>query len=241
MNAHPYRIRRSDRARYARLTVTEAGEAVVVLPRRAPLAVAAALVEAHASWIERHVAVVRTAQARLLDRPPLEEGRLLAIAGHAYRVSAVDRARERPARGRVEVAGATPGRPGRIIVRLGRDGRATATLLEGWLRGRAHTTIGERAASLAPSIGVRPTRITVRDQRTRWGSASPSGALSFNWRLILAPPDVLDAVVVHELAHLRIRGHGRTFWALVERHAPQTRDARRWLRDNARELRAALD
>ena len=81
----------------------------------------------------------------------------------------------------------------------------------------------------------------MRDQRTRWGSASPSGALSFSWRLVLAPPEVLDAVVVHELAHLRIRGHGRGFWGLVERHAPQTRASRRWLRDHARELRQALD
>jgi hypothetical protein len=104
-----------------------------------------------------------------------------------------------------------------------------------------HRFITERAAVLAPVVDVRPTRITVRDQRTRWGSASRSGALSFSWRLILAPPDVLDSVVVHELAHLRIRGHDRAFWTLVERHAPKTPTARRWLRDHARELRGALD
>ena len=76
MSPPPYRIRRSDRARHARLTVTDEGEAVVVLPRRAPLVVAAALVEAHAGWIERHVSTVRAAQARLDERPPLEEGRV---------------------------------------------------------------------------------------------------------------------------------------------------------------------
>jgi predicted metal-dependent hydrolase len=65
--------------------------------------------------------------------------------------------------------------------------------------------------------------------------------MSFSWRLLLAPPFVLDAVVVHELAHLRIRGHDRRFWALVERHAPRTADARRWLREHAHELRAALE
>jgi predicted metal-dependent hydrolase len=240
MSVPPYRVRRSDRARHARLTVTDEGEAVVVLPRRAPLAVAASLVEAHAAWIERHVAAARSAEAAIADRPPLEEGRIVVVGGLDYRVSAVD-GRERPARGRVDVTDAAPGRPGRIVVRLGRDGRTTATLLEGWLRARAHAVIGERASVLAPAMGVRPTRITVRDQRTRWGSASSSGALSFTWRLLLAPPEVLDAVVVHELAHLRVRGHGRAFWALVEHHAPQTRAARRWLREHARELRAALD
>jgi hypothetical protein len=90
-------------------------------------------------------------------------------------------------------------------------------------------------------MAVRPGRISIRDQSSRWASASPNGALSFSWRLILAPPEVLDAVVVHELAHLRVRGHSRTFWELVERHAPQTPAARRWLRAHAREVRAALE
>ena len=81
------------------------------------------------------------------------------IAGLDHRVSAVDRDRDRPARGFVEVAEATPGRPGRVVVRVGRDGRGTATLLEAWLRGRAHETISERAAALAPAIGVTPARI----------------------------------------------------------------------------------
>jgi predicted metal-dependent hydrolase len=187
------------------------------------------------------VSEVRAARLRLEERPPLEEGRILTVAGLEYRVSAVDRGRDRPARGRVEVTEATQGRQNRFVVRLGRDGRTTATMLEAWLRERAHATIAERASAFALALDVRPTRISVRDQRTRWGSASRSGALSFSWRLILSPPEVLDAVVVHELAHLRIRGHSRAFWALVERHAPQTPAARRWLREHARELRGALD
>ena len=236
-----YRIRRSDRARRARLTVSEDGEPVVVLPRRASLAVAALLVEEHADWLERHVARARAARARLDERLPLEEGRVLVVGGQPYRVSAVDGARDRPARGRVEVTEPSPDRHGRMIVRLGRDGRTTSELLEGWLRVRAASVIAAGVAARAPTMGVSPARITVRDQRTRWASASPSGALSFSWRLLLAPPEVLDAIVVHELAHLRIRGHSRAFWSLVERHAPQTSSARRWLRGHGRELRRALD
>jgi predicted metal-dependent hydrolase len=105
----------------------------------------------------------------------------------------------------------------------------------------ARTRLAERVSAHAVAMGVRPGRISVRDQTSRWASASPGGGLSFSWRLILAPPYVLDAVVVHELAHLRIRGHSHAFWALVLRHAPRTPEARRWLRDHAREVRAALD
>ena len=90
-------------------------------------------------------------------------------------------------------------------------------------------------------MSVEPGRISIRDQSSRWASASASSNLSFSWRLILAPPYVLDAVVVHELAHLRIRGHSRSFWKLVESHAPRTPEARRWLREHSREVRAALD
>jgi len=93
----------------------------------------------------------------------------------------------------------------------------------------------------ASELGVRPGRIAIRDQSSRWASASAKGTLSFSWRLILAPPFVLDAVVVHELAHLRLRGHSAAFWGLVEGHAPRTPEARRWLREHARGVRAALD
>jgi predicted metal-dependent hydrolase len=90
-------------------------------------------------------------------------------------------------------------------------------------------------------MGVTPTALSVRDQRSRWGSAARSGSLSFSWRLVLAPPDVLDAVVVHELAHLRHADHGPRFWDLAMTHAPRTTEARRWLRAHRDLLRAALD
>ena len=79
-------------------------------------------------------------------------------------------------------------------------------------------------------------RIRIGGQRTLWGSCSPRGTLSFNWRLVLAPPEVLDYVVVHELCHLRVPNHSRRFWALVERHRPHWRQQRHWLRDYGPEL-----
>lgn len=232
---HEYTLRRSDRARRARLTVSRTGEAVVVLPRRMPLAEADRLVAQHSDWLDRHLERIEAECVRLADRPPLGQGRVLSVGGEALRVSAIDAVTRRPVRGRVEHV------PGQLLVRLGRDGRDTSQLLEAWLRARARVVIGERVEARATEMKVSPGRISIRDQSSRWASASASGALSFSWRLLLAPPVVLDAVVVHELAHLRIRGHTPRFWALVERHAPGTPEARVWLREHAREVRAALD
>ena len=232
---HQYTVRRSDRAQRARLTVSEAGEAVVVLPRRAPLREAAMLVEQHADWLDRHIARVRRERAALAERPGLGEGRMLMIADVSYRIWAVDPGSARPSRGCVDE------HPGQLEVRVGRDGRDASELLAAWLRQRAYAKITERVQDRAAEMGVKPGRITIRDQSSRWASASRSGALSFSWRLILAPPYVLDAVVVHELAHLRSRGHSKAFWSLVERHAPRTSEARRWLREHSREARGALD
>jgi predicted metal-dependent hydrolase len=90
----------------------------------------------------------------------------------------------------------------------------------------------------AEPLGVSYRRIQVRDQRTRWGSCSTTGTLSFNWRLVLAPFDVLDYVVVHELCHLVEPNHSRRFWKLVERRRPDWRAQRDWLDQNGPELLA---
>ena len=90
-------------------------------------------------------------------------------------------------------------------------------------------------------MGVTPTSVSVRDQRSRWGSASPHGRLSFSWRLILAPPEALETVVIHELAHLRVFGHGPRFWEIVAERRPDHAIWRKWLHDHSFELHGALD
>ena len=106
----------------------------------------------------------------------------------------------------------------------------------------ARTAVRELVGMLveeeAPRIGVKPARIQIRDQRSRWGSCSTRGTLSFNWRLVLAPFDVLDYVVVHELCHLREPNHSRRFWKLVEQHRPDWRVHRDWLHEHGPELLA---
>jgi predicted metal-dependent hydrolase len=90
----------------------------------------------------------------------------------------------------------------------------------------------------APELGVEPKRVQIRDQRSRWGSCSTRGTLSFNWRLVLAPFEVLDYVVVHELCHLREPNHSRRFWKLVEQRRPDWRAQRGWLHEHGPELLA---
>jgi predicted metal-dependent hydrolase len=90
----------------------------------------------------------------------------------------------------------------------------------------------------APELGVEVKRVHVRDQRSRWGSCSTRGTLSFNWRLVLAPFEVLDYVVVHELCHLREANHSRRFWRLVEGRRPGWRTQRDWLWEHGPELLA---
>ena len=102
----------------------------------------------------------------------------------------------------------------------------------------ARQLIAETASHEAQRIGVAYHRIAIRDTRSRWGSCSSRGTLSFSWRLVLAPRDVLDYVVVHELCHLRIADHSRRFWTLVEGRRPHWRDQRDWLREHGPELLA---
>jgi predicted metal-dependent hydrolase len=130
------------------------------------------------------------------------------------------------------------GRP--EVVRARTDAQRVA--LERRLRREARRVIAERVAARGTEMGIGYKRITIRDQRTRWGSASSrSGTLSFSWRLILTPAEVLDYVVVHELAHLSVPGHGKRFWQVVERHHAGVAAARQWLRENQVALRHALD
>jgi predicted metal-dependent hydrolase len=102
----------------------------------------------------------------------------------------------------------------------------------------ARAALGVAVPREAAALGVTYRRIAVRAQRTRWGSCSTTGTLSFNWRLVLAPPEVLEYVVVHELCHLREPNHSRRFWRLVEEHRPGYRDEREWLTRHGWELLA---
>lgn len=105
-----------------------------------------------------------------------------------------------------------------------------------WLKAEARRDLLAASGVYANRMGMRWTRLTVRDTASRWGSCSMTGALSFSWRLVLAPPFVLDYVAAHEVAHLKEMNHGREFWDLVESHCSRAGEARRWLKAHGQSL-----
>ena len=108
------------------------------------------------------------------------------------------------------------------------------------LKEKAARVIPARVAFFAPQIGVSCGRVTIRAQRTRWGSCGRNGNLNFNCLLMLAPPEVLDSVVVHELCHRREMNHSARFYAEVLRVFPEYRKHRQWLKENGEALMARL-
>jgi predicted metal-dependent hydrolase len=108
--------------------------------------------------------------------------------------------------------------------------------LTDWLKREAEQDLRKASQSYADKMGCRFSKLTVRDQQSRWGSCSAQGALSYSWRLILAPAYVLDYVAAHEVAHLKEMNHGPKFWRLVLTHCPRIREAKRWLKANGHTL-----
>ncbi|MBA2766223.1 MAG: M48 family metallopeptidase, partial [Solirubrobacterales bacterium] len=104
--------------------------------------------------------------------------------------------------------------------------------LERWYRRAARAETAHRLDAAVAALDTAYTRLTIRDQRTRWGSCSAEGSIAINWRLLLGPPEVLDYVVWHEACHLVVHDHSPAFWALLEARTGDHRQARRWLRIN---------
>lgn len=114
---------------------------------------------------------------------------------------------------------------------------AVRAALRSVLSAAALKRIRERIAHYAPRVGKSPGRVTIREQKSRWGSCSGKGNLNFNWKLVMAPPEVLDYVVVHELCHLHEFNHSPRFWALVEAQMPDYEIWKKWLKGHAGDLR----
>ena len=102
--------------------------------------------------------------------------------------------------------------------------------IERWYRRAARAEIAPRLDAAVARAGVAYTGLTIRGQRTRWASCSAGGAMSFNWRLLLAPEAVLDYVIEHEVCHLEVMDHSPRFWRLLEARVPDWRDHAKWLR-----------
>ncbi len=238
-----YTLRRSSRAQRLRVTIDPRRGVIATVPGfRTSEPQARALVEPflaqRESWLRRHVARQAAVVARLAADGPVRNGSQVRYLGEPHRLRVVAGS-PGSRRSRVERVGGEE--EDQLLVTLApTEHRSLPAVLEAWLRVRARDALEAAIARHAPALGVTPARVTVRDTRSRWGSASRAGRLSFSWRLVLAPPVVLETVAVHELAHLRVFGHGPRFWALVASRRPDHVAQRRWLRTHAAELHAAF-
>jgi predicted metal-dependent hydrolase len=222
-----YPIRRSDRARRARINVSADGVEVVV-PRRMALRHVAPFVEEKRPWIERTLRRIREAEEASAIR--LCDGGSVRYLGEELEL----RVRVEPGRVRSHV-----GLRGQVLhVAVGSEGVGPLrAALEGWYRRRARVEVAPRLDAACARARTSYARLTIRAQRTRWASCSSAGAMSFNWRLLLAPPEILDYVVEHEVAHLEVLDHSARFWRLLGSRSPGYRDHERWLRRNGPALR----
>jgi len=204
-----YRIRRSPRARRVRVTVDADGSVTVTLPRRVPDKAAAEAVQELAPWIARRRRVLARAAAEVARVPGTVPylGTTLALLPE-------------PGRERVHRRGDT------LLV----PDRDPLPAIERWYRRAARAEVSPRLDAATARAGSSYTRLTIRGQRTRWASCSSEGRMSFNWRLLLAPPEILDYVVEHEVCHLEVMDHSPRFWALLESRAPDWRTHAAWLR-----------
>lgn len=232
--AWPVRERVSPRARRVRVDVRPDGEVVLTIPRRVPRDVAWRFLDQSRGWIER-------TRARLARNVPAAPARLrwdgsdrMPLRGQdvALRVESV--AGRRAA---TRVDGAVTLRvPASWTRQPARLQRLLLQALRAEAQADAHRLLDEESARL----GLRHAGLYLRDPRSRWGSCGPDGRIMLSLRLVMAPPEVFRYVVVHELCHLRWRGHGARFWALVERQMPDYDRPYRWLREHGARLHAAV-
>ncbi len=226
-------LRSARRHKTVEITVARRGEVVVAAPLRTSVERIEAIVKRRAAWILRHGGLAeRGPGGRGPGKPGLAErrfvsGESLPYLGRRVRLFV----RETPEDG-VDVRF----HHWQFEVRLSRAlppherSAAVEAAFTRWYRQRATELVAGRVERFAPLLGATPSRVLVRDQRRRWGSCSPDGVLRFNWRVVMAPPALLDYVVIHELAHLRLRAHGPRYWALVATAAPDYRERRQRLK-----------
>lgn len=208
-------LRRSARARRFSLRVSRLdGRVTLSMPARAREAEALAFAATQADWIRR-------AQSGVADAVTVAFGTVLPVAGRLLTLTPGP-VRAPRAEGHALIL---PSDPARVAIRA-----------QSWLKMRARERLLAATERYAAALGRRHSSMTLRDTRSRWGSCAPDGAIMYSWRLIMAPPEVLDYVAAHEVAHLAEMNHSAAFWATVARLMPDYAPRRRWLKEKGNAL-----
>lgn len=213
----PVEVRRHPAARRMTLRVSRTSRSVIVtLPMQCDLRQAGKFLTTHLAWV----------QERLTSMPkpePLAHGGLIPLRGQPHRIMFTAQLRGSP------VVQQTHPLQGRPELHVNGDEEFAPRRLRDWLISEARKDLAERVKWHADNLALKAGRLSVRDQTSRWGSCSSTGNLSFSWRLIMAPPQILDYVAAHEVCHLAEMNHGPRFWALVQQTCPDTDEAKHWL------------
>lgn len=224
----PYTVRRSRRAKHLRIRILPTG-VEVVLPMRARASDAQTLLLDNANWVLRHLRILRQ-KGWLREGAPDERVRSILLRGQEMRVDV------RSVSASTTHAYVQPdGDVLTLHLPAGKEALARP-MLSRWLRQLAAEEISAQIRMRSAQMSLSPKRVFIRDQRSKWGNCSALGNVSFNWRLIGAPPEVLDYVVVHELAHLQEMNHSPRFWALVQAFCPDFARHKAWLKANGGSL-----
>ena len=218
---HIDKIVRSRRRTIA-LIVTPEAELVVRAPLNVPAALIDDFVKKQQVWIRKKVAEMKGRPQALIHA--YEEGEIFWFLGRSYPLRIVDD------------AGAGVQRTDRLCVSrtIKPDIRSG---IQRWYMAEAAKEIHSRCMWFSMMTGYSPASVRITDARQRWGSCTHKGGLNFSWRLIQAPLEIVDYVIVHELVHLKQPDHSRKFWAKVDALMPDYKRRRRWLRENERLLR----
>ena len=217
-------IKRSSAARRLTLRIRGAtGDIVLTIPAKTSLRQAQEFAERHADWIENRLAA-------LPQRAPFLPGEIVPLRDVAHRLHHCPRPPGRRGAVWVEVV------DGRLCICANGEPSHFERRVTDFLRQEARRDLEKAVFRHTETIGRRPISLSLRDTASRWGSCSAKGALNFSWRLILAPPFVLDYLAAHETAHLRHHNHSEEFWALTRRLCPNTDQAEAWLKVNGAKL-----
>jgi predicted metal-dependent hydrolase len=220
----PVEIRRHPAARRMTLRVSRTSRSVIVtLPVSCDLVQAGTFLNTHIDWVRERL-------GNLPEHIPFCDGAVVPLRGAPHVILAVGPQRT----GAVVQNGVT--RDGKPALLVSGAAEHVARRLRDWLAAAAARDLEARVTWHAANLNLKAGRITIRDQKSRWGSCSSTSALSFSWRLIMAPSFILDYVAAHEVAHLAEMNHGPRFWALVRRTMPQTEEAKLWLQKHGSDL-----
>lgn len=226
----PYAVKRSARAKHARLEVRAGTGLTVVIPGSYKINDIPDLLRKKEQWILDKLAKYVRGHPITEGKEP-KSGNSIPYLGRHLKVVT----RHNPG-----TAVSVRLEKNRLLVDLDSQNGRLNLVLEWWYRQQAEKLIKKRADELCPQLGITYGRLTVRGAKTRWGSCSQKGNINFNWKLMMAPEPVIDYVIVHELAHLKEMNHSKNFWKLVAEHCPQWRKHRKWLKDHEAELSTKL-